>query len=48
MQSIHGTVARLDEAVDLCQVLEACDCDLLTEKRAALDARLADRVEILP
>jgi hypothetical protein len=44
----YVTVARIDEAIDLCQVLEACDHHLVTEKRACLDARLAGRTEILP
>jgi Kef-type K+ transport system membrane component KefB len=41
-------VPRFQEAADLCQVLEACDCDLLADKRAALDAKLGGREEILP
>ncbi|MFZ4597058.1 MAG: cation:proton antiporter [Terrimicrobiaceae bacterium] len=44
----YVSVARLDEARELCKVLEAADCGLLVEKRAELDARLADRREVLP
>ncbi len=44
----YVSVARLDEAAELCAVLEAADCGLLRDKRAELDARLADREEILP
>ena len=44
----YVSVARLDEAADLCAVLEAASCDLLREKRAALDERLAERREVLP
>ncbi len=44
----YVTVARLTEATDLCTVLEACEANLLEDKRAALDARLAARHEVLP
>jgi Kef-type K+ transport system membrane component KefB len=44
----YVSVARLDEAASLCQVLQAANCDLLDEKRARLDERLADRKEVLP
>jgi Kef-type K+ transport system membrane component KefB len=44
----YVSVARLDEATDLCQVIEACDCDLLDDKRTMLDNRLANRCEVLP
>ena len=44
----YVSVARLDEAGDLCDVLEAAESNLLDEKRAALDARLAGRNEVLP
>lgn len=44
----YVSVARLDEATDLCDVLKAAEDDLLDEKRAQLDARLKDRVEVLP
>ncbi len=44
----YVSVARLDEAADLCEVLQAADCDLLDEKRARLDVRLANRAEVLP
>lgn len=44
----YVSVARLDEAADLEEVLEAANCNLLDEKRARLDLRLADRREVLP
>lgn len=44
----YVSVARLDESADLCAVLEAASCDLLQQKRAELDARLAKRNEVLP
>jgi hypothetical protein len=44
----YVSVARLDEAAELCSVLEAADCGLLRDKRTELDARLADREEVLP
>ncbi len=44
----YVSVARLDEAADLGAVIEAADCNLLDEKRARLDQRLADRNEVLP
>ncbi len=44
----YVTIPRIDEAMDLCQVLEACDHHLIVEKRACLDSRLKDRSEILP
>jgi len=44
----YVSVARLDEAAELCKVLEAADCGLLLEKKAQLDARLSDRNEVLP
>ena len=43
----YVSVARLDEAAELCEVLEAAECDLLKEKRARLDSLLADREEVL-
>jgi hypothetical protein len=44
----YVSVARLDEAGDLREVLEAADCNLLDEKRARLDCSLANRQEVLP
>lgn len=44
----YVSVARLDEAADLCEVLKAAEDDLLDEKRSQLDARLKDREEVLP
>ena len=41
-------VPRLDEAEELCKVLEAASCALVREKRAQLDARLDSRNEVLP
>lgn len=41
-------VPRLDEAGELCKVLEAANCGLVREKKARLDARLSDRAEVLP
>jgi len=43
----YVSVARLGEAGELCEVLEAAECRLLKEKRTRLDALLADRQEIL-
>ncbi len=44
----YVSVARLEEAASLCEVLDAADCNLLDDKRARLDERLASRVEVLP
>ncbi len=44
----YVSVGRLDEAANLCDVLEACEGDLLDEKRQRLDGVLADRQEVLP
>lgn len=44
----YVSVARLDEAADLCEVLDAADQGLLADKRAQLDARLDGRQEVLP
>lgn len=44
----YVSVARLNEATDLCEVLEAAESNLLEEKRAQLDARLLERKEVLP
>jgi Kef-type K+ transport system membrane component KefB len=41
-------VARLDEAEELSDVLEAARRGLLQEKRARADARLSNRAEVLP
>lgn len=43
----YVSVARLDEAAELCEVLEATECHLLREKRDKLDCLLADRKEVL-
>ena len=42
------SVARLEEASGLCEVLEAIDCGLLQEKRARQDVLLEKRQEVLP
>ncbi len=44
----YVSVARLDEAANLSEVLHAANCHLLEEKRRCLDERLADRREVLP
>jgi Kef-type K+ transport system membrane component KefB len=44
----YVSVARLEEAASLCDVLDAADCNLLDDKRAGLDERLAGRAEVLP
>lgn len=44
----YVSVGRLDEAANLYGVLEACESDLLDEKRQRLDGVLADRQEVLP
>jgi Kef-type K+ transport system membrane component KefB len=44
----YVSVARLDEAADLCSVLAAANAGLLADKRAELDARLRGRTEVLP
>ena len=44
----YVSVARLDEATSLSEVLQAANCDLLGDKRTRLDERLADRQEVLP
>jgi Kef-type K+ transport system membrane component KefB len=43
----YVSVARLEEAANLCEVLHAADCNLLADKRASLDERLANRAEVL-
>lgn len=44
----YVSVSRLDEAAHLCEVLEAAESNLLDAKRATLDARLNDRLEVMP
>jgi len=44
----YVSVGRLDEAANLCAALEAADAGLLEKKRAQLDARLANRDEVVP
>jgi voltage-gated potassium channel Kch len=44
----YVTVTRLAGARELYEVIEAADNGLLSDKRAALDARLAERREVLP
>ena len=44
----YVSVARLEEAAALCEVLDAIECNLLDEMRAKLDERLAGRQEVLP
>src|SRR6201991_225761 len=44
----YVTVTRLTDAVELFSVIEATDAGLLEDKRAEMDARLADRKEVLP
>jgi voltage-gated potassium channel Kch len=44
----YVTVPRLTDAHELFTVIDAADNDLLDDKRADLDARLAERREVLP
>src|SRR4030095_6971893 len=44
----YVTVTRLSDAHELYTVIEAADAGLLEDKRAELDARLAERKEVLP
>lgn len=44
----YVTVTRLTDAAELYSVIEATDAGLLEDKRAEMDARLADRKEVLP
>jgi len=44
----YVTVPRLTDAHELFTVIDAADNDLLGDKRADLDARLAERREVLP
>lgn len=43
----YGSVGRLDEAGDLCEVLQAVDCGMIDAKCAQLHERLAGRAEVL-
>jgi voltage-gated potassium channel Kch len=43
----YVVVSRFSEAEELCEVLEAIDGGLLAEKRGVVDARLAERHEVL-
>ena len=42
------TVTRITDANELYAVIEAVDANLLQDKRAELDALLAERKEVLP
>jgi hypothetical protein len=44
----YVTVTRITDARELYAVIEAADSDLLGDKRAELDALLAERKEVLP
>ena len=44
----YVTVTRLSDAGELYSVIEAADAGLLDDKRAEMDAQLADRREVLP
>ncbi|TAI61650.1 cation:proton antiporter [Bradyrhizobium sp. Leo170] len=44
----YVTVTRISDASELFSVIEAADAGLLEEKRAAMDAQLAERREVLP
>lgn len=44
----YVTVTRLTDAAELFSVIEASDAGLLEDKRTELDARLAERKEVLP
>ncbi|WGS22567.1 MULTISPECIES: cation:proton antiporter [unclassified Bradyrhizobium] len=44
----YVTVTRISDAGELYAVIEATDAGLLDDKRAEMDARLADRREVLP
>jgi hypothetical protein len=43
----YVNVPRLDEAAELCKVLDAANCGLVKDKRAETDARLEGRREVL-
>ncbi|WP_454617452.1 cation:proton antiporter domain-containing protein [Bradyrhizobium cenepequi] len=44
----YVTVTRISDASELFSVIEAADAGLLEEKRAEMDAQLAERREVLP
>jgi hypothetical protein len=44
----YVTIARLDQATELIEVVTAAEAGKLEELKAKLDARLRDRREILP
>jgi len=44
----YVTVTRISDATELFSVIEAADAGLLEEKRAEMDAQLAERREVLP
>jgi Sodium/hydrogen exchanger family len=44
----YVTVTRLSDARELYTVIEAADAGLLEDKRAEMDAQLAERKEVLP
>ena len=44
----YVTVTRISDAHELYTVIEAADAGLLEDKRAELDAQLAERKEVLP
>jgi voltage-gated potassium channel Kch len=44
----YVTVTRLSDAHELFALVEAADAGLLEDKRAEMDAQLADRREVLP
>ncbi|HXI08906.1 MAG: cation:proton antiporter [Bradyrhizobium sp.] len=44
----YVTVTRLTDAAELFSVIEAADAGLLDDKRAEMEARLAERKEVLP
>jgi hypothetical protein len=44
----YVTIARIDQANELIEVVAAAEAGLLDELRAKLDAQLHDRQEILP
>jgi hypothetical protein len=44
----YVVVARLSDAHELFNVIEAADKGLLADKRAGIDARLSERREVLP
>lgn len=46
--SDYVTVTRLTDAQELYSVIEAAEAGLLQDKRAELDTRLAERLEVLP